>query len=72
MIQLAQLVRHCPDCGSDQPFEQFHAEDPGCPDSPGGRCPEWSCTACGAAWFIGFVPYADETSRMPALSDRVA
>ncbi len=72
MIQMAQLVRHCPDCGSDQPFEQYHQEDLYCPDSPDGECPEWSCTACGAALFIGFVPYVHETSRMPAIRDRVA
>ncbi len=72
MIQMAQLVRHCPDCGSDRPFEQYHQEDLGCPDSPDGECPEWSCTACGAALFIDFVPYAHETSRMSAIRDRVA
>jgi hypothetical protein len=72
MVQMAQMVRHCPDCGSDQPFEQYHPVDLGCPDSPDGECPEWSCTACGAALFIGFVPYVDETSSMPAIRDLVA
>ncbi|HLQ55308.1 MAG TPA: hypothetical protein VK162_13695 [Streptosporangiaceae bacterium] len=72
MIPMAQMVRHCPDCGSDRPFEQYHAESYGCPDSPDGQCPEWSCTACGAALFIGFVPYVGETSRMPDIRDRVA
>ncbi len=60
MIPMAQMVRHCPDCGSDRPFEQYHAESYG------------SCTACGAALFIGFVPYVGETSRMPDIRDRVA
>lgn len=71
MAQMAQLIRRCPDCGSDQPFEQFHPADL-CPDSPDGECPEWSCTACGAALLIGFVPYVDETSSMPDIRDRVA
>jgi hypothetical protein len=72
MIQIAQMVRYCPDCRSDEPFEQYHAAAGGCPDSPDGECPEWSCTACGAALLIGFVPYADESSRVPVLRDRVA
>lgn len=72
MAQMAQMVRHCPDCGSDQPFEQYHPEDLDCPDSPDGECPEWSCTGCGAALLIGFVPYVYETSRMSAIRDRVA
>ncbi len=72
MIQLAQMVRDCPDCGPDQPFEQYHPVDLDCPDSPDGECPEWSCTACGAALYIGYVPYVDETSRMSEIRDRVA
>jgi hypothetical protein len=77
MIQLAQMVRRCPDCGSDQPFEQYHPEDLGCPDSADGECPEWSCTACGAALLLGLahyadVPYADETRIKPDIRDRVA
>ena len=23
---MAQIVRHCPDCGWDHPFEQFHGQ----------------------------------------------
>jgi hypothetical protein len=44
--------RYCADCGDELPFEQFHAAD--CPDVP-GDCPEWGCTACGAALIIGMV-----------------
>ena len=82
MIQLARMVRHCPDCGSDQPFEQYHPDGLDCPDSPDGECPEWSCTACGAALLLGLalhadvpyadVPYADEIPVMPDIRDRVA
>jgi hypothetical protein len=43
--------RYCADCGGNQPVEQFHAA--GCPDAPAGDCPEWGCTACGAALIIG-------------------
>jgi hypothetical protein len=50
---MTRIVRHCPDCGWDRPFEQHHDEPGGCPDSPDGDCPEWSCTACGAALLIG-------------------
>jgi hypothetical protein len=63
MTHMAQMVRCCPDCRSDQPFEQYH-DDPGCPDSPDGHCPEWSCTACGAALFLGSLPYVDESTRV--------
>jgi hypothetical protein len=38
---------NCPGCGGDEPFEQVHLGQ--CPDSDGGGCPEWMCTACGAA-----------------------
>lgn len=47
---MAQLVRHCPDCCRDRPFEQLH--DRACPDTPDGECPEWMCAACGAALLI--------------------
>ena len=56
---MSQARRNCPGCGYDQPFDQIH-EIPGeCPDSPDGECPEWACTACGAALVIGFVPGTD-------------
>ena len=49
---MTQVTRHCPDCGWDRPFEQHHDQGQ-CPDDSGGECPEWSCTACGAALLIG-------------------
>jgi len=72
MTEMALMAMYCPDCGSERPFEQYHAEAGCCPDSADGQCPEWSCTACGAALFVGFTPYADETSRVPDIRDRVA
>ena len=48
-------IGNCPGCGEDEPFEQIHAGD--CPDT-GGECPEWACTACGAAVIMGTLPDA--------------
>jgi len=50
---MTQVTRQCPDCGWDSPFEQHHDLPGQCPDAPDGECPEWSCTACGAALLIG-------------------
>ena len=58
---MAQLFRHCPDCGGDRLFELLHELPGGCSDSPDGDCPEWSCTACGAALLIGVVPAGRES-----------
>jgi hypothetical protein len=69
---MIQVIRHCPGCGWDRLFEQYHATAGGCPDSPDGDCPEWFCTDCGTALLIGF----DSSPRYPAvaleLRDRVA
>jgi hypothetical protein len=59
---MVEMIRHCPDCGTDGQFEQLHADPGGCPDSPDGYCPEWSCTACGAGLLIGFIPYLYEAA----------
>ena len=77
IAQMTQMVRQCPDCGPDRLFEQHHPEPSGCPDSPDGQCPEWSCTACGAALLIDFAlhageAHAGESGRVPNLRDRVA
>jgi hypothetical protein len=77
IIQLARMVRNCPDCGPDRLFERHHAEPGGCPDSPDGQCPEWSCTACGTALLTDFVlqpgpARAGESCTVPSLRDRVA
>ncbi len=53
---MIELIRPCPDCASDQPFALGHAEPGSCPDAPDGECPEFWCTACGAALLIGLLP----------------
>jgi hypothetical protein len=72
MTELAQMTMYCPDCGAERPFEQYHAEAGCCPAATAGQCPEWSCTVCGAALFVGFMPYGYESSRVPDIRDRVA
>jgi hypothetical protein len=67
-----QMMRPCPDCGADRPFEQHHAEIGRCPDTPDGYCPEWSCIECGAALLIGFIPYLYDSTEVPDLQSRVA
>jgi hypothetical protein len=61
---MAQIVRHCTDCGWDRPFELVHDRPGECPEAPDGECPEWSCTACGAALLIGVIV----PEREPALA----
>ena len=55
-------VGNCPGCGGDEPFEQIHVD--GCPDT-GGECPEWACTACGAAVIMGTMPDAGPAVYRP-------
>jgi hypothetical protein len=55
---MTQLTRYCTGCGDERPFDQMHAEPASCPDVPDGAssdadCPEWGCSACGEALFIG-------------------
>jgi hypothetical protein len=50
---MTDLTRYCAGCGDDRLFGQFHAEPGSCPDAPDGDCPEWGCTGCGDALFIG-------------------
>jgi hypothetical protein len=57
---MMEMIRHCPDCAQDRPFEQPHPFGGQCPDSPDDSCPEWLCTDCGAAWLIGLRPYLHE------------
>jgi hypothetical protein len=52
----SDVFRSCPECGGEQPFEQFHPAPAECPDSPGGDCPEWACTSCGSALWAGVLP----------------
>jgi hypothetical protein len=53
VARMTQLTRYCTGCGEERPFEQPHAETASCPDVPDGECPEWGCSVCGDAWFIG-------------------
>jgi hypothetical protein len=69
---MVEMVRHCPDCGSDRQFEQHHPDQGGCPDSRDGYCPEWSCTACGAGLLIGFIPFLYESAGIADRHVRVA
>lgn len=71
MIQMIQMIRHCPDCGWDRLFEPYHAAV-SCPDSADGDCLEWSCTSCGAALLIGFHPHLRDTAGTPEWRDRAA
>ena len=51
--EVATMTRYCTGCGEEQLFEQLHAAAASCPDVPDGDCPEWGCSACGEALFIG-------------------
>lgn len=53
---MTQKFRDCPDCGSMREFAQLHPQPQSCPDTADGRCPEWFCTGCGAAFLIGMLP----------------
>ena len=53
IARMMHLTRYCSGCGEERPFEQFHAEPGVCPDAPDADCPEWGCTVCGDALFIG-------------------
>ncbi len=72
---MSQMFRACPECCGDQLFEQYHDAPGNCPDSADGQCPEWSCTACGAAFLADFLPsypsYAGP-ARLPAAVGKVA
>ena len=50
---MTDLTRHCTGCGEERLFEQLHAEPTSCPDVRDGECPEWGCSVCGEALFIG-------------------
>ena len=52
---MTEMIRACPDCGLDRPFEQPHPLSGECPDSPDGCCPEWLCVTCRGAWLAGLV-----------------
>jgi hypothetical protein len=69
---MSPMSGRCDECGGERLFEQPHAAPGSCPDSPGGLCPEWLCTECGAAAAAGFLPLPAERATRPAGVGRVA
>jgi hypothetical protein len=69
---MAEIIRHCPDCGLDRPFDQLHSEIGWCPRSSDQYCPEWYCLACGAMLLMGEIPVAVEPLISVGIRDRVA
>jgi hypothetical protein len=69
---MSPMFRRCEDCGGERLFEQPHEAPGSCPGSPGGRCPEWSCTECGAALLATFWPVPAQLSPRPAVAGQVA
>lgn len=69
---MSQMVRPCPDCGDERLFEQLHDAAGSCPDVPGGICPEWLCTGCGAAFITGLPPAQPEPALAASLPGKVA
>jgi hypothetical protein len=68
---MAEIIRHCPDCGWDRSFAQRHVVPGWCPDAADG-CPEWFCTTCGAALLIGVIPVGCDSPELVGIRDRVA
>jgi hypothetical protein len=69
---MAEIIRHCPDCGLDRSITQHHGLAGRCPDSPDLCCPEWYCVTCGAALLIGDIPVVLKPACTVGLRDRVA
>ena len=68
---MSLMSRQCPDCQDVRQFEQCHPGPGSCPDLPGGECPEWACTECGAALLTGPVPGA-VCAQAPGIPRKVA
>jgi hypothetical protein len=69
---MGQMTRHCRECGGEQLFDQPHAGQECCPDVPDSDCPEWACTGCGAALFVGIHDLRADAATLRAWSGRVA
>jgi hypothetical protein len=69
---MTEIIRHCPDCGWDRPFDQHHAVPDCCPDIASGYCPEWFCLICGTTVMLGGMPASFELPVAVGLRDRVA
>jgi hypothetical protein len=69
---MTEIIRHCPDCGSEHSLRQHHGIAGWCPDTAEEYCPEWYCQRCGAALVIGEIPAGRGMAGVPAARDRVA
>jgi len=69
---MAEIIRHCPDCGSGNSLGQLHAIAGWCPDTAEEYCPEWYCQLCGAALLIGDVPARRGPAEVAGARDRTA
>ena len=69
---MAEIIRHCPDCGSGNSLGQLHAIAGWCPDTAEEYCPEWYCQLCGAALLIGDVPARRGSAEVAGARDRTA
>jgi hypothetical protein len=72
VASMSPMFCHCDDCGGERLFGQLHEAPGSCPDSPGGLCPEWACTECGAALLASFPLPAAELGPGPGVTGRVA
>ena len=69
---MAEIIRHCPDCGSGNSLGQLHAIAGWCPDTAEEYCPEWYCQLCGAALLIGDVPARRGPAELAGARGRTA
>ena len=69
---MGPMFRPCQDCGGEQLFEQSHIIPGSCPDEPDGMCPEWSCTACGAATLVLVLPLPSRAATLADVVGQVA
>jgi hypothetical protein len=69
---MTDIIRHCPDCGSDHALGQHHGIAGWCPDTADLYCPEWYCQDCGAALLIGDIPASRRSAAGPAAGQHPA
>ena len=69
---MVEMIRYCPDCERDGPFERYHDVAGSCPDCTEGCCPEWSCVGCGAALLIECAGQPGEIGSVSQPWSRVA
>jgi hypothetical protein len=69
---MGPMFRLCQECAAEQLFEQPHPVPGSCPDAPGGLCPEWSCTQCGATLIVMVLPRPYRPAAVADVAGRVA